>query len=465
MRTATKRSSALAVLLALTLGAAACGGDDGQDDPTRPAADEEVDLDADVTIKVGDLPPASEPEEREFFEGQVEAFMQAHPNITVEAGEEIWDVQTFQAKLAAGDLPDVLAVPFTEANSLAERGQIAELSQAMDLAGVSADLNPDLVGLVSSDDGGVYAIPTAAQALGLIYNRDLFEQAGLDPDDPPRTWDDVRAAARQITEATGATGFATMTTENQGGWMLAAGVYSFGGTIENPEGSEATFADQPAADYLELLRAMRWEDQSMGSNFLYNAAGLVEDFSAGRVGMFIGFSGLYRPAVIRNEMPAERFGMGPMPVGGDSDPTALTGGVIQVVSPDATPEQRVAAVRWIDFFYLGQFTDETVAVAQASAGATAGQAVTVPERPAVSQEAYDQYFEWIAPYLNVPITNFDTYIQAFGEQTLQPEPAVKAQEVYSELDVVVQQVLTDEGADVETVLDEAATAVDRLLSR
>ncbi|SEE93848.1 extracellular solute-binding protein [Jiangella alba] len=464
MRTATKRSSTLAVLLALTLGVAACGGD-GQDDPTRPAADESVDLDADVTITVGDLPPASEPEEREFFEGQVEAFTAANPNITVEASEELWDVQTFQAKVAAGDLPDVLAVPFTEANSLAERGQIAELSQAMDLAGLTADLDPNLVELVSSDDGGVYAVPTAAQALGLIYNRDLFVQAGLDPDDPPRTWDDVRVAARQITEATGATGFATMTTEGQGGWMLAAGVYSFGGTIENEDGTEATFDDQPATDYLELLHAMRWEDQSMGSNFLYNAAGLVEDFAAGRVGMFIGFSGLYRPAVIRNEMPAESFGMGPMPVGGHADPTALTGGVIQVVSPDATPEERVAAVKWIDFFYLGQFTDETVAVTQAEAGAAAGQAVTVPERPAVSQDAYDQYFEWIAPYLNVPIANFDTYIQAFGEQTLQPEPAVKAQEVYSQLDVVVQQVLTEESADVGTVLGEAATAVDRLLGR
>ncbi|MFC0531623.1 extracellular solute-binding protein [Phytohabitans kaempferiae] len=463
MRNTTRRSSIpLAVMLSLSLGVTACGGGD---DPGPRADDANVDLKAPVTITVGDKPPTSEPEERKFFEERMAAFKAANPNITIEAREELWDAQTFQAQLAGGNLPDVLAVPFTEANSLAERRQVADISQAIKLAGLTAQLNPDLVGLVTAKDGAVYAIPTAAQALGLIYNRDLFLRAGLDPEKPPRTWPEVRDAARQISQTTGVTGFATMTTENQGGWMLAAGIYSFGGTVEDAAGAKATFNDQPAKDYLELLRGMRWQDKSMGSNFLYNAAGLVEDFAAGRIGMFIGFSGLYRPAVIRNEMPAKNFGMAPMPVGGNAAPASLTGGVIQVVSPKATPAERVAAVKWIDFFYLKQFADQSLAVAQAKAGAASGQAVTVPERPAVSQEAYDRYFEWIAPYLNVPVANFDTYIDAFDDQRLQPEPAVKAQEVYSELDAVAQKVLTKEGTDIAAVLTDAEAAVNRLLRR
>jgi multiple sugar transport system substrate-binding protein len=460
MRIASKHSLAtLAAVLTVSIGLAGCSSG-----PAAPPAPE-VDLEADVTITVGDLPPTSEAEKRAFFEGQVEAFMAENPNITVEAVEDKWDPQTFQAQLAAGNLPHVLSVAFTEANALAARGQVAELSQAIDLADLGEQLNPDLLDLVSDDEGNVYAIPTAAQALGLVYNRDLFEQAGLDPDAPPQTWDEVRDAAQQITEATGAAGFATMTTENQGGWMLSAGIYSYGGTVENADGTEATFNDDAAAEYLELLQAMRWEDNSMGSNFLYNAGALVQDFSAGKIGMFIGFSGLYRPAVIRNQMPADNFGMGSMPVGADAEPASLTGGQIQVVSPDATPEQQVAAVKWIDYIYLKKFTDEALAIAQAEAAAGSGQAVTVPERPAISQTAYDQYFEWIQPYVNVPLDNFSTYIDAFQEQELLPEPAVKAQEVYAELDAVLQKILTEQDADVSEVLGEAETAVNRLLSR
>ncbi|RXZ68643.1 extracellular solute-binding protein [Agromyces albus] len=463
MRTASKRSLAtLAGMLTLSIGITGCsGGGTGAPATTAP----EVDLEAAVTITVGDLPPTSEAEKRAFFEGQVEAFMAENPNITVEAVEDKWDPQTFQAQLAAGNLPHVLTVAFTEANALAARGQVAELSQAIDLAGLGEQLNPDLLDLVSDDDGGIYAVPTAAQALGLVYNRDLFEQAGLDPDAPPQTWDEVRDAAQQITETTGAAGYATMTTENQGGWMLSAGIYSHGGTVENAKGTEATFNDDPAAEYLELLQAMRWDDNSMGSNFLYNAGALVQDFSAGKIGMFIGFSGLYRPAVIRNQMPADNFGMAAMPIGADAEPASLTGGQIQVVSPDATPEEQVAAVKWIDYFYLKKFTDEALAAEQAEAAAASGQAVTVPERPAISQDAYDQYFEWIQPYVNVPLENFSTYIDAFGEQNLLPEPAVKAQEVYAELDVVLQKILTEEDADVVKVLGEAETAVNRLLGR
>jgi multiple sugar transport system substrate-binding protein len=463
MRTASKRSLApLAAVLTLSIGITGCsGGAAGSPDGAEPTPD----LGADVTITVGDLPPTSEAEKRTFFESQVDAFMAENPNITVEAVEDTWNPQTFQAQLAADSLPTVLSVAFTEANALAGRGQVAELGQAIELAGLGAQLNPDLVDLVSDEQGGIYAVPTSAQALGLVYNRDLFAKAGLDPDAPPQTWDELRDAAKRITESTGAAGFATMTTENQGGWMLSAGIYSYGGTVEDVKGAEATFNDEPATEYLELLQKMRWEDGSMGSNFLYNAGALVQDFSAGKVGMFIGFSGLYRPAVIRNQMPAENFGMAPMPVGAGAEPASLTGGTIQVISPSATPEERVAGVKWIDYFHLKKFTDESLAVEQAESAAGSGQAVTVPERPAISQEAYDQYFEWIQPYVNVPLDNFATYTAAFEKQSLLPEPAVKAQEVYAELDVVLQKVLTEQSSDVGEVLTEAESAVNRLLAR
>lgn len=50
-------------------------------------------------------------------------------------------------------------------------------------------------------DGQIYAIPEQTRYMRLLYNKDLFEKAGLDPDQPPKTLEEMYAYAKQITEA------------------------------------------------------------------------------------------------------------------------------------------------------------------------------------------------------------------------------------------------------------------------
>src|SRR5690606_28768667 len=109
-----------------------------------------------------------------------------------------------------------------------------------------------------------------AYAMGLHYNRALFEQAGLDPDSPPTTWEEVREAAKAISDATGKAGFAQMTMNNTGGWQLTAATVAHGGrTQSGEEGSYTSTINNPGTvAALEFLKALRWEDNSMGSNFL-----------------------------------------------------------------------------------------------------------------------------------------------------------------------------------------------------
>ncbi len=77
--------------------------------------------------------------------------------------------------------------------------------------------------------------------MGLIYNRELFEQVGLDPDRPPATWDEVRAAARKIAAlGDGVVGYADYSAQNQGGWHFTAELYSQGGDVVSADGTKAT---------------------------------------------------------------------------------------------------------------------------------------------------------------------------------------------------------------------------------
>ncbi|TPX01019.1 extracellular solute-binding protein, partial [Schumannella luteola] len=114
----------------------------------------------------------------------------------------------------------------------------------------------------------IYGFPRQAYALGLQYNRDLFEQAGLDPDSPPTTWEEVREDAKIIAEKTGKAGYATMTQNNTGGWQLTAQAASRGGFMQSDDGATSTIANDGVKATLQYFHDLRWEDDSMGDNFL-----------------------------------------------------------------------------------------------------------------------------------------------------------------------------------------------------
>lgn len=420
--------------------------------------------DGKTTIEVGDRPSADRPEDRKYFDERVSAFEEANPDIDVKAVETAYDPTTFQALAAGGSLPDVLSVPLTEPQGLIKRGQAADLTDTLKSEGLLDSLNPAILKLASDADGKAYGVPTNAYSFGLVYNRALFTAAGLDPDAPPTTWDEVRTAAQQITAKTGAAGFSVLTTANTGGWQFTGMTYSFGGTVENADGTKATFDDTPSADALALLQTMQFEDGTLPANTLYDADSQGQDFAAGKIGMIIGASDRYYGVVQNLKLPAEDFGIGGMPQDGGSNGT-LSGGSVQIVNPNATDAERTAAVKWISFLYLQRYFDQDTAVADAKASNEAGSVTGLPGLAVVNEDAYDTYFDWIADYINVPSANFTPYLDASAEIPVVAEPVNNAQEVYGALDTVIQTVLTDRNADIDSLLSQASTDVQGRLTR
>lgn len=420
--------------------------------------------DGKVSIQIGDRPSADRPEDRAYFDKRVEAFEQANPDIDLEPVETGYDASTFQALAAGGSLPTVMSVPLTEPAGLIKRGQAADLTDALQAEGLLDSLNPTVLKLAENSDGRAFAIPTNAYSFGLVYNRALFTQAGLDPDSPPTTWDQVRAAAKKIHDATGAAGFSVLTTANTGGWQFSGMTYSFGGTVENEDGSKATFDDKPSTQALQLISDMRWKDGTMPENTLYDIPTQGQDFAAGKIGMIIGASDSYYNIVQNLKLPAENFGIGGMPQLKGTEGT-LGGGTVQIVDPKASAEQKTAAVKWVKFFYLQRFLDETTAVEDAKASNEAGSVTGLPGLAVVNSDQYSSYFDWIAQYINVPSANFTPYLEASASIPVVAEPVNNAQEVYGALDTVVQSVLTDQNADIPSLLSTAQTDVQSRLGR
>jgi multiple sugar transport system substrate-binding protein len=455
MRRTLRRRAPFAVALVAALALAACGGGSAETGAAGPA---EVDADAPVTITVGNKPNSEQPEQLEAFERRLKEFTTDHPNITVKAEETVWEADTFQALLAGGTMPTVMTVPFTEIGALIERRQVADLTDFLGESEVLSSLSPTVMNVVTDAEDKIWGVPVNAYTMGLLYNRDLFTKAGLDPDAPPKTWDEVRDAARKIDAATDAQGFATMTLDNTGGWVLTTTSYAFGSTVQSEDGTKATIDNSATHEVLEFYRVLRWDDDTMGSNFLLNYDDAMNAFAAGRIGMFVQGADAYSMLVVNQGMPARDFGVAPLPQR-DGGLGTLGGGSIAIVSPTASPEETAAALAWVEHNSFGRYVDSSAALAQAKADAADGLAVGAPALPVVDAETYAQYIEWISDEINVPRENYEAYLSTVEEIPLIPEPPIKAQETYATLDAVVQAVLTRENADIDQLLGEAQKTV------
>jgi multiple sugar transport system substrate-binding protein len=437
---------ALTSTAALLAGCANAGGDDA---------------DGGVTLTVA-IDAGLEKEARDNFDARVEAFEEDNPDITVEAQEYTWTAPTFTTDLAGGTLPDVFTIPFTDGRGLIANEQIADVSELVAELPYADRFNPNVAQAGQADDGSQWAIPIAAYGQGLHYNRTLFEAAGLDPDAPPTTWDEVRDAAKAISDATGEAGYATMTSGNTGGWILTTLVNAFGGATEDVDATGPTIDSDPAvAEALEYLHELRWADNSMGSNFLYDWGTINQDFAAGRIGMYVSGGGNYGNLVTQNELNPDDYGLTVLPLQG-AEPGLLGGGTLAAVSPKASEAEQAAAVKWIDFYYLAKLADEETVVETAELADSLDQPVGAPELPIFDAEQYAQYQSWIEPFVNVPVEQMTPYTDAIFEQPLTPEPRVATQDVYALLDTVVQSVLTDENADIPALLADVQAQADAL---
>jgi multiple sugar transport system substrate-binding protein len=411
-----------------------------------------------VTISVASLIPGSTQAAIDQFNAQVAEFEKAHPKIKVKSVEYQWTGPTFAAKLAAGTLPTVFTVPFTDARTLGDHAQLADLTAYVKALPYFSKYNPAVLAEGTTAKGKIVAVPTAAYAQALHYNRKLFAQAGLDPNKPPHTWTQLMADARQIAAKTGKAGYVEMGKgDNTAGWILTTLVYALGGRLETGSGTSATATvdNKQSVTALNLLHKMRWVDNSMGANFDYGWSDINQAFAAGNVGMYISGSDVYTNLVSASNIDPSIYGVSTIPLAKNRTAGVLGGGTLAAVRPDANAAQKAAAVKWIDFFYEQPLISKAHAIRNAKTLVAGKQPVGVPALPVFNKAQYDLANSWIKPYINVPQNQMKPFTTGIFTQKVIPEPAVSTQSVYHSLDAVVSAVLTDKNANIQSLLAQA----------
>lgn len=456
----------LAALVAAFLGAGALVGCSGTQpaDTSSPQASGGT-----VALRVVSLLPGSEKAAIDAFNAQVKEFEDANPDIDIQPEEYEWKATTFAAQLAGGTLPQVFEIPFTDAKTLIENQQIADLDRQFNTLPYASKFNSAILDAGKGADGKVYAIPGKnVYGVGLHYNRDLFKAAGLDPDNPPKTWDEVRAAAKTIAEKNpGVAGYAQMTQNNTGGWQLVANTFAHGGRVQEVGADGAatsTLDNEGTRAALQMLKDMRWADNSMGANFMLDWGTINQAFAAGQVAMYTSGADVYSSLVQTNGVNPDSYGLTAMPLQGN-DAGVLTGGTMVAMPASATDAEKDAAIKWIDFFYLAKLVDKDRAVADAKTLAANDQPVGTPVLPMFNREQWEENQAWIKDYINVPLDQMKGYTDSMFDLALVGEPSQKTQEIYALLDPVVQAVLTDKNADIDALLKDANTQAQALLDQ
>jgi ABC-type glycerol-3-phosphate transport system substrate-binding protein len=421
-----------------------------------------------VTISVASLIPGSTPEAIQQFNNQVKEFQRANPSIKVKPVEYQWTGPTFAAKLAAGTLPTVFEVPFTDARTLGDNGQLADLTAEAKKLPYFAKYNPAVLAEGTTSKGKIIALPKGAYAQALHYNRKLFSAAGLDPNKPPTTWLQLQAYAKQIAQRTGKTGYAQMAKDdNTAGWILTTVVYALGGRMEVGRGTsaKATLNNKQSVTVLNMLKKMRWTDNSMGATFDYGWSDINQAFAAGNIGMYISGSDVYTNLVSASKIDPSIYGLATIPLAKNKTAGVLGGGTLVAVRPDANAASRAAAVRWIDFYYERPLVEKAQAIRNAKTLVASNQPVGVPALPLFNKAQYDLANTWIKPFVNVPQSQMKPFTTGIFNQRVVPEPAASTQSVYHSLDAAVESVLTDKNANVQQLLDQANSTAQALISQ
>ena len=163
----------------------------------------------------GDVPTM-----RDWVEWVADAYEEAHPNVTI-VSEERTDADiftAFEAAAAAGEGPDIApqwaGMPVM---SQVWAGNVAPVSDYIDQSEMEQWLN---IG-ENEFDGKIWATPIYIVGIPLAYNKELFRQAGLDPEKPIATFDELLAAC----DALNAAGITPLVGGNragyEGSWVFA----------------------------------------------------------------------------------------------------------------------------------------------------------------------------------------------------------------------------------------------------
>ncbi|HTU08190.1 MAG TPA: extracellular solute-binding protein [Trebonia sp.] len=418
-----------------------------------------------VTVSIDCAPPAAQmPVQHKEWVEDVAIFEKANPNITIDS---VYNYPcevpaTFTAMLRGGTEPDVFYSYFTDLPQVLLAGQAADITQYVSNTTVPTlgDIVPSAMKAVTAGKT-IYGLPTSNYTQGLIYNRQLFSEAGLNPDDPPTTWAEVEQDATAIAKlGNGIEGWGDYSAGNNGGWHFSSYIDALGGSMVNDTGASpvANFDNANGMAILQALHNLRFTDHAMSATQGLAWGALQQQFAAGKLGMYIAApDDIYNVIVPTDKGNLSDIGMGPLPSLTGSPAGSLSGGNDYIFAKHDTPAQIEAGIKFINFEDLTPGSGQFNYARQKADGFPVG----FPEPELFGGATGAKINQLRDQYATINVSYYAPFLHA--NEAGDGEP-LDAQAVYKTLDPVMLAVLTEANANIPSLLQSASANVNTILA-
>jgi ABC-type glycerol-3-phosphate transport system substrate-binding protein len=362
--------------------------------------------------------------------------------------------------LRAGNEPNLFYTYFTDRNQVLDAGQAADITSYVNAKTVPTlkDIEPTALAAVTAGKT-LYGLPTVNYTQGLVINRALFKQAGLNPDQPPTTWAQVEADAKAITKlGQGIYGYGDYSAGNNGGWHFSSEIDAEGGHMTNEAGSAAAFNSDQGKAILQALHQMRFVDHSMSPTQQLAWGTLQKQMAANKLGMYIAApDDIYNVIVPQDGGHIGDYGMGPLPSTSGTPAGSLSGGNDYMFAKHDTPAQIEAGIKWMNFEYLTPGTGQFNFVRQKADGFPVG----FPEPQLFTGATAQKYQQLMDASATIHTPYYSTFVAAHENGMGEPPDA---QALYAALNVPMLDALTEPNPDYSKLLSAAAGNVNTLLA-
>jgi multiple sugar transport system substrate-binding protein len=256
-------------------------------------------------------------------------------------------VQKLAAAVRGGNPPDIVDADIIDGPLFGLTGVFTDITDKVETLDFVDSLAPGHSDL-SQVDGRWYALPYLNGPSMLMWNKDLFEQAGLDPEKGPTTWAEIKEYATKI-RALSDDIYGFDIPGSCGGclvYTLSPFIWASGGTILSDFGPDqsATLSTSPQVADAFLFYKDLWDSGlAAPADQTENGSTWAEDFNAGRVGMWVGYAD-NTPTATEAGIDV---GMVPIP-GKDGGFSTFEGGdILGIPTGSQHPEEAWEVIKWL----------------------------------------------------------------------------------------------------------------------
>jgi multiple sugar transport system substrate-binding protein len=275
----------------------------------------------------------------------VDAYNKSHKNkveLTITPDEDY--VSRVGAAAGSGDLPDLFAADIVYVPNWTEAGLFTDISERIKRLPYADQINQGHLD-AGTYDGRQHVLPFVLDLSVMFYNRDLYREAGLDPDQGPRTLEEFKQHALAIQELDKPGVYGSYFGGNCGGcnvftWFPM--IWASGEEVMNESGTESYLASDTAEQVYQTWRELEQAGALAPGSKEETGATWVADFQEGNIGVMP-----YPATLLPTADEAVDVGVSPIPGIDGGSATFIGGDGIGISKDSESPDQAWNFLSWL----------------------------------------------------------------------------------------------------------------------